>query len=388
MEHNEPVYNILELAKKWQEGTISMEEKAYYEKWYSSFDDSDLVLTENPISRNEELSERIYDKLNARIAADHAGQHIAKRLYYRIAVAASVVFCLSFGTYYLMKSNKVAKETLAAVNDIKPGGNKAFLTLADGKRILLTDAANGKLAKEEGIQITKTADGQIVYEVIKTDRLAEHKNRTAYNTIETPRGGQYQVLLPDGSKVWLNAASKLIYPVSFHGLGERKVELSGEAYFEVAKDKSHPFKVKSSGQEVEVLGTHFNINAYREEGLPRTTLLEGAVQISGNNGNKALLKPGEQAALKGNDIHISKVDIEEAVAWKNGYFFFENADLETVMKQLSRWYDVDIVYPKKINERFYAQIPSKSSLSEVLKVLELTGKVHFAILGGKIIVNP
>lgn len=381
MEHNQPIYDILELAKKWQEGTINAAEKAYYEQWYNSFDDTRLEL--HNAKNEEELSNRIYEKLKAKI---DAGQDKRRPLFYRIAVAASVILCLSLGLYYYQKNNSTEQVKSAFANDVKPGGNKAFLTLANGRRMLLTDTVNGKLAEEAGVRVTKTADGALLYTITGPATSAQLK--TAYHTIETPKGGRYQISLPDGSRVWLNAGSKLVYPVSFNHPEGRKVILSGEAYFEVARDPSRPFRVKSSGQEILVLGTHFNINTYPEESYSTTTLLEGSVRINGENGDHALLKPGQQSFLDKTGIKISQVDTEEAVAWKNGFFYFENADIETVMRQISRWYDVEIVYHKKVNTRFYAQIPSKSNLSEVLKALELTGKVHFEIQGRKVIINP
>ncbi|MDB5087420.1 MAG: FecR family protein, partial [Mucilaginibacter sp.] len=209
-----------------------------------------------------------------------------------------------------------------------------------------------------------------------------------YNTVSTPRGGHYQVILPDGSQVWLNAASSIRFPTAFTDK-ERKVEISGEAYFEVAKNKALPFVVKVNSSEVRVFGTHFNVMAYTDEAAIKTTLLEGSVQFS-NGSASCMLKPGEQSELtkSGQVKVISGVDVDNAIAWKNNMFDFENTDIESVMRQLSRWYDVDVVYNKKVNDRFFAEIPSSSKLSEVLKALELTGKVNFDIQGRKIIINP
>jgi ferric-dicitrate binding protein FerR (iron transport regulator) len=209
-----------------------------------------------------------------------------------------------------------------------------------------------------------------------------------YNTIATPRGGQYQVVLADGSSVWLNAASSLRFPTNFVGK-ERRVEVKGEAYFEVAKNKAMPFVVVANGAEVQVLGTHFNVKAYDDEAVLRTTLLEGSVKfVSGSN--TVTLKPGQQSRLKENggvDV-VNEIDVDKVVAWKNGYFDFDGESLETITKQLARWYDVEVVGTARIADQFYAEIPRSTKLSDVLHALELTGKVHFQIDGKKVTVTP
>ena len=241
-----------------------------------------------------------------------------KPLIFKIAIAAAVL--IAVGTFLYPYLHPPVKENQIANNAvIVPGGNKAYLTLGNGKRIILTDASIGQLAKEAGVEISKSEDGQLVYSI--KDQLAS--GQTSINSIETPKGGRYQVLLPDGTKVWLNAGSKLTYPVSFRANSSRKVELTGEAYFEVAKNDRLPFIVKTVLQEVEVLGTHFNVMAYADEKSIRTTLLEGSVKVKTDR-QQSLLHPGQQADLnkENQHIHISNALKNKSVAWKNGYFMF------------------------------------------------------------------
>ncbi|HEX5025063.1 MAG TPA: FecR domain-containing protein [Agriterribacter sp.] len=266
-------------------------------------------------------------------------------------------------------------------SDIQPGRNKAVLILDSGKEVVLDEVKNGDVTQQGNSRIVKV-DGRLAY------HQEGNLGLVVYNTIATPRGGQYQVVLADGSKVWLNAASSLRYPTSFPGK-ERVVELTGEGYFEVAKNAEQPFHVKVNNMDVQVLGTHFNIMAYHDERNVKTTLLEGSVKINTGN-NTALLEPGQQARLQNASLTIAgNVDVEEVVAWKNGYFQFErNANLQQVMRQIARWYDVEITYEGNIPVRsFGGKISRDSNLSEVLKVLQLS-KIDFTIEGRKLIVKP
>ncbi|TKC07155.1 FecR family protein [Pedobacter frigoris] len=269
--------------------------------------------------------------------------------------------------------------------DIAPGGNKATLTLADGKVITLNEAADGELVNESGIVIRKTGNGQVVYEV--TGNNGSQK-RPVYNTISTPKGGTYQIVLPDGTRVWLNAASTLKFPSTFANLMNRKVELSGEAYFEAAKDKDHPFIVKSHDQEVKVLGTHFNISSYTDETQTKTTLLEGKIEVV-SGGKTALLKPGQQSTVQATRaINLANADVEAEMAWKNGLFIFDDEPLESIMRKISRWYDVEVVYQDIDKNRLFGGSVSRfDHVSKVLRQLELTGRVHFKIEEGKIIIT-
>jgi hypothetical protein len=310
-----------------------------------------------------------------------------RRWNIRYAAAVIIICMLSVSVYFLLKpkpERQISKteNSKSPENDVAPGGNKAILTLANGKSILLDSAANGTLTTQGNSKILKV-NGMLSYNTLKNK-----SSEVLYNTISTPRGGQYQLMLADGSKVWLNAASSLRFPASFVGK-ERKVELLGEAYFEVAKNAAMPFKVKVHGMEVEVLGTHFNINSYDNESMIRTTLLEGSVKINKNNGS-SLLKPGQQAQMNeaGEIKIISNVDVEEAIAWKEGKFQFDKADIHAIMRQLARWYDVEVQYKGNVSSHFGGTISRDVNLSQVLNMLHLTGEVNFKIEGKKVVVMP
>lgn len=310
-------------------------------------------------------------------------KYVAVRSWdYRSWSAAAVIFLtLCLGLYYF-KSDRFAKEDTAAL--IVPGGDKALLTLADGKVINLQNARNGELAEVSGVKIVKAGEGELIYRISgSADQV-----KSSQNTISTPRGGQYTLTLPDGTKVWLNAASSLKFPTAFSKVNERKVALSGEAYFEVAKLKI-PFIVTTDQQKVEVLGTHFDINAYPDEPHTRTTLLEGSIRVfSLKTGHEVTLSPGEASILKPAGLSVQKADMERNTDWKNGVFIFKNERLEEIMRKLARWYDVEVVYepgaPRK--ETFSGSVSKYDLISKVLRKLELTGEVRFRIQGKKITV--
>jgi transmembrane sensor len=267
--------------------------------------------------------------------------------------------------------------------DILPGSNKAVLILADGSKIILDEAKPGKIGSQHSVEIDKMPNGSIEYR----DDGPTQANAAA-NALITPRGGQYEVVLEDGTRVWLNAGSSLKYPATFSG-NERHVELKGEAYFEVAKNAARPFFVKTDRQTVEVLGTHFNINSYTDEKATRTTLLEGSVRITGYDGGHMIkLKPGQQATLSGKELKlVADPDIDEAIAWKNGKFLFANTDLRTIMRMLSRWYDVDVTYNGPVAERHYrGSISRNVPVSQVFEILKTSG-INFTINGRTIIVK-
>jgi ferric-dicitrate binding protein FerR (iron transport regulator) len=281
---------------------------------------------------------------------------------------------------YMLKKESKKISVHNFKNDVSPGNNKAILTLADGSSIILDDARDGAITQQGGTKVIKIG-GKLAY------HTTGNSSEIEYNTITTPRGGQYQVELPDGSRVWINAASSLRFPTAFTG-NERRVEINGEAYFEVAKNKSMPFIVKVNDAKVEVLGTHFNINAYDDEGIMTTTLLEGSVKFVSSD-KISILKPGQQSQLSkdGQVKLINDVDIDKVMAWKNGLFVFDNSDLETVMRQLSRWYDIDVVFrTRNVATSFVGEIPRTSKLSDILKVFELASKLQFEIAGKKVIV--
>jgi ferric-dicitrate binding protein FerR (iron transport regulator) len=310
--------------------------------------------------------------------------------------------------YYLFNKQQatvVAKKEDTLKNDVAPGSNKAVLTLANGTTIALDDASNGVVAQEGNSKVLKPEDGQLLYE---QEDNSEH-GPLSYNTLATPRSGQYQLILPDGSKVWLNSESSIHYPIAF-AENERRVQITGEAYFEVAKLKNSsgqriPFIVDlppTGGGQVEVLGTHFNVNAYNDESAIKTTLIEGKVRVvkkTGVSQQSAILAPGEQAVIadgkakanrSDNDrIKVNKADVDNVVAWKNGLFHFESADIKTVMRQLARWYDVEVVYEGTTmkNDPLFVEVSRNTRLSDVLKVLQESGSAKFTIQGKKIVVK-
>lgn len=380
---------IKELVRKYLDGTLTPKEKGLLESWYTH----QAASSPDGIS-DPEVRESL-KRIGGRLPLERSAP--GKINWPRIAAAIAIVMLAGAGWYFLVRGPDEAhspEEQLAG--DIAPGGNKAMLTLADGKTISLTDAASGRLALQSGVAVEKAADGQLVYQAPAAGNTS---GAPAYNTIATPRGGQYQVTLPDGSKVWLNAASSLKYPASFTGLQKRRVELSGEGYFEITKDESKPFLVVSGQQTVEVLGTHFNVNAYRDEPAVKTTLLEGSVLVrtksqttantkletqnlpAGRQGSK-LLRPGQQAIRQGDDFQVLEVDPEAAVGWKNGKFVFEEESLESILRRVSRWYDAEIEFTdervKKI--RFGGTMSRFDNISKVLSKLEITGDVRFEIV--------
>jgi hypothetical protein len=292
-----------------------------------------------------------------------------------VAVAGAALFFINFSG----KGAEAVHIPVIAATDIPaPAISKATITLQNGKRIPVDGLIIGRTALQGETSVQKTADGQIVY-MGDDERMPE----VHFNTLTNPRGSKVmQLTLSDGTKVWLNAESEIRYPVAFTA-GQREVEMKGEAYFEVAKDVQKPFIVQSNSITVQVTGTHFNVNAYTDDPTLRITLLEGGVKVSKEN-NTVLLKPGEQAEVGGN-IHINaNADIDQVMAWKNGIFSFNGTDIYTAMRQISRWYDVDIRFNDAIKENFYGDIPRDSNISGVLNMLETTGSVHFKTIGNMI----
>lgn len=313
-------------------------------------------------------------------------------LWKRVAAAVLILILGGVASYFLMRKHaepQQVMQTAQATHDILPGGNKATLTLSNGKTIILNNANNGMLASAGNIKVVKVDSGMVAYQAQSSKLHAQ--SVMDYNTLTTPRGGEYELTLSDGTKVWLNAASSIRFPVAFSGK-ERVVQITGEAYFEVAKNVNMPFMVKSlsplgggkEGVEIQVLGTHFNVNAYDDEGMMKVTLLEGLIKVQSANGNglSAIVHPGEQAQLndKGTIKLVKDMNVNDAVAWKNGFFAFRNNNLEEVMQKLARWYNVDVTYQPGIDNRqqFSGRIDRNLTLSQVLKGLELTN-AHFKI---------
>lgn len=386
--------NIAVLIEKFQTGQLSTEEESLLNDWYHSFNDSqiDIIdvenLTENQLAQRIKLrlDETIKDKRKLKVATNASRWKLT-------AAAASIVVILSIGSYFIFSPKTIKKEIAktnirkpSMKNDIAPGGNRATLTLSDGSTIILDSASNGTISKQGNIKVEKLANGLLAYS--QNGKQITENDEAFYNTITTPRGGQYHVTLSDGSQVWLNAASSIRFPVAFTGT-ERRVEITGETYFEVAKNAAMPFRVKAASSEVEVLGTHFNVNAYDDEAVIKTTLLEGKVKVSVPNQVARFLQPGQQAAInkEGKIGVLDNADIEEVMAWKNGRFQFSSADLKSILRQISRWYDVDIEYKGNVNLHFTGQLTRNDSVSKVFEILELTGEVHFRIDNKKIVVS-
>jgi len=344
-------------------------------------------LSNREMSIAEDLSrteQRVVDGLMTKIHSGSVTPVRRIRSFRKWGWAAAVFLIIGSGAYfwftYRNPPQSLANSSKSSQNDVAPGGNKAVLILSDGTTITLDSAANGAIARQGNSSIVKLANGRISY-----NPKGAATDEVMMNTMRTPRGGQFQLTLPDGTGVWLNAASSITYPAAFTGV-EREVKITGEAYFEVAKNTNQPFVVDVDGRSsIEVLGTHFNVNSYTDENSIKTTLLEGSVKIGA-----AILRPGQQAQLRQQRLSvINNADMDKVMAWKNGLFNFEDASLEEVMRQLGRWYDVEVVYEKGIpNIQFEGEISRNIKLSDLLKVLA-RAEVKFRIEEGRrLIVLP
>jgi hypothetical protein len=382
---------FLIILTNYLEGKATKEEINFMHDYYNLFmSDYDVI---SLLKDKESDKLKLSIKLEIDKHIDQGSRQFKKlSIWPRIAAAAAIILTIGGGAlYYNRKIGVDHAASYSSKNNINPGSNKAILTLANGKKISLTDAINGIIVQQSGIKVTKSKKGQLIYVVSSPpDSPNDGKNEKTigWNTISTPRGGQWQVILPDGSKVWLNAASTLKYPERFTGK-ERKVELQGEAYFEVVHNVNRPFKVSSTGQMVEVLGTHFNINAYSDEAIVKTTLLEGSVKIWELEKNNAqLLKPDQEAVISAAGIKITNVDAEDAISWKEGIFLFNDDHLDAIMKRISRWYDVDVEFKDEVlkKEMYSGTVSRFAQVSQVLKKLEALGGVSFRIEPHKIIV--
>lgn len=382
---------IKELADKWLKGIITKEERQFLEDWYNKEADNHPEWTRDPDEPT--LGRRIFGDVLSKIEIKEqaAGKrltdaHRRKQLYGWSSVAAAAVVVLIVGTWLFQRqdsSYSADSKQNSVLIDLPPGREAAILTLADGSLVDLDSTQNGDVTVQGKTVISKQG-GQVAY----ISAGEKKKIPVLYNTIATSRGNHYKVVLSDSTRVWLNSASSLHYPAAFSG-DVRLVELTGEAYFEVAKNASIPFRVKVNGIEVEVLGTHFNINAYADEGVIETTLLEGSVKVK-NDDASALIKPGEQAVIRNQktQIDVSEADIDQVMAWQKGFFEFDNTELTAIMRQISRWYDVDIRYQSQPDDRkFGGRISRKLNLKDILTLLEVNG-VQFALEGKTLIVTP
>ncbi|MEJ6980612.1 FecR domain-containing protein [Pedobacter sp. P351] len=371
---------FISLYEKCSSGHCTREEELLLENYQDTFS---LVnkWDESELGNEEEIKSEIYTRL---IKSIKNSSPVKIYPWLRWVAAACVVFCMLGGLYYF---NSISGDTKNRVVikpkpvPILPGSNKAILILSDGSQVDLGASKNGLVAQQGPSAISKE-NGRIVYNSNNASAA------THLNTIYIPRGGEYELVLPDGSKVWLNSDSKLTFPVVFSGK-DRTVELEGEAYFEVAKNKKKPFRVSANGTEVKVLGTSFNVKAYHNEEHVSTTLLEGSVTVANSKQSKMLV-PGQQSiSYKGrSEIDIAQINAEEAIAWKSGYFIFDNQDIKSIMTIISRWYDVEVEYNLSSNDdRFVGTFSRSVNLSEILKNFELLGKVHFTVKGRRVIVS-
>lgn len=364
---------LTELLEKYRVGVCSSEELSLLQNWISEGN-----FTEHQISESELQEEMVL--LDKKLSF-----FVKRRRFWLQAISTAAILICCVGLFFYLKKDTNTKVIYAQKQEIVSGGNKATLTLSNGKKISLTDAPSGELVRETGISITKTASGQVVYEMTGAPTAAT----SDYNVIETPPGGQFKINLPDGTEIWLNAASKLRFPAVFKGR-ERRVQLTGEAYFQVAKNKAMPFKVETKNNTIEVLGTHFNVNAYENERFMETTLLEGSVSVSSQSG-LVKIKPDQQAQFDKNNskMNVIPVDANDVIAWKNGYFLFEDESIERIMRKLARWYDIDVVYKGDFSKiSLWGNISRYKHISEVLQQLELTHTVHFKVEGRRVIVMP
>jgi transmembrane sensor len=361
---------IYSLLRKYKDRTATEAEKEELRSWYRQRAERDSVFPEDEHVVGESMRVRLHYEIT-RPQRDRRRQWLA---------AASILLIIGVGVGLYLRP------TVVDPGDIVPGSHQAVLVLVDGTRISLTEAANGNIASQEDIEITKSGDGQLIY------TLASNRKGTApasgYNTIETPKGGQYQVVLPDGSKIWLNAYSSLRLPLNFSEGAERRVELKGEAYFEVSHQPTRPFTVVSGQHAVQVLGTHFNVKAYADEPDIKTSLLEGKVHVTAGT-HSVTLAPGQQSRLVEENITVAEIDTREAVAWKEGYFRFDDERLEDIMRSVARWYDVDVVFENDAlkEETFGAVTTRFTRISTLLEIMEQTGDAQFRVEGKTIYIS-
>ncbi|RZS70928.1 FecR family protein [Pseudobacter ginsenosidimutans] len=381
-----------ELANKWLKGTITDAEMAAFSEYYNSKGDDEIMLPEDFAMHETALGKRILANVKEAtgMAAPVVDMPVHRhRMLPKIAVAAAIMVLVSLGAYLWLhqdRDRQLAIENKMLPAQVLPGKEGAVLTLSDGRQIALDSAGNGHVADQNGAKVM-LQNKQLIYDASESSTA-----EMAFNTMSTPAGRQFRLTLPDGTKVWLNAASSIRYPTRFSG-NERKVIITGEAYFEVKRDQSKPFRVSVSDMEVEVLGTSFNINSYANEKMLRTTLIEGAVRVK-NNAAAILLKPSQQAVLLQNHIGRSLevkdgADIQQVMAWKNGIFNFNGADLFMVLRELERWYDIEVRYEGRIVPGlFFGKMSRNVNLNVVLEWLKGSGVNYRFEKGNKLIIIP
>ena len=393
------IKSILTLLDRYLKNQSSTKEKEKLDEFFE--ENSNSIEASKSIENVSKLEDKIFNYIQFGIKEQVKKESTLNRMpYLQIAASILVIFLFST-TIYFYRSSLASKSQLpiaqgvAKIEDKQPAKNIAILTLGNNSQIVLDEASNGEIAQESGVSILKTDKGELIYKIRNSNKLSNN-DLNKYNTISTPMGGKFKVILPDGSLVVLNAASTLKYPVHFDEK-LRKVSFTGEAYFEIAKledkrKKRVPFYVYSNDQIVEVLGTHFNINSYDNEEYSKTTLLEGSVKIINEKSAKPakILKPGQQAVIKRGDIQtkIMIADEAQALAWKDGYFLFKNTNIKDVVNELERWYNVDIQYEEAMEfENITGYISRNVKISSVLKMLQLSGIVNYEISGSEIIIK-
>jgi len=370
-------YDHKELAEKLTKGQLSPEEQEWLDNWYLSFDDDESSL-DNIHHDVQGLRDRMLSNIKAEVGMKSKPSSSPAKLY---AIAATILLAIGI-SFLFYKYHDNGLNNNAALANIRPGGNKAYLTLADGRKIALSEAHTGEISNQGNATVSKTADGSVRYNADAKTAGGD----ALLNTITTPMGGTYHLTLADNTQVWLNAGSSITYPAAFTG-HDRPVSITGEVYFEVAHDAAHPFKVTGRGQQIEVLGTHFNVNTYENEPENKTTLLEGSVRITAGN-NQNILKPGQQAVISNNTISLKDARINEVMAWKNGYFEFENIDIQSLMRQIARWYDVDIQFEGPVSkETFTGRISRFKNISQILSIVQASNSVHLTVSGRRIMVK-
>lgn len=373
---------LLTLLKKYNEGKASKTEEDVINRYYELFDALPNEVNEKDLDTKNEMHEKLMQNIRQEYP-------LVKRKFTHWHIAASILIAISsvYAIWYFnLKQQTFPQETVKASLDIPPGGKRAQLILGGNKTITLDGKKNGLLAMQNKVQVIKTTDGSINFKAVERER----KNQTSrQNQLITPPGGKYMLTLADGTRVWLNASSRLSFPSFFTG-NQRLVELEGEAYFEVAQNKSQPFLVKAKGTNVEVLGTAFNMMAYLDEANTKTTLIEGAVRVNYKNVSKQL-KPGLQAITNSFEpIRVVTADMKDALSWKDGYFYFKDEPLISIMRKLTRWYNIEVIYHPKANKHqtFGGMISSNNYISNILSIMELTDNVHFKIEGRRVMVMP
>jgi len=373
-------YRTAYLIAGFLKHTLNQEEKNELDEWILASDENMILFEKMTDEKNIAQANMWFKTMNIENELQNTKLKIQSRRpvsFWKYTIAAAVLIAIIIGIYlYQTSNNKNDKPTIAVQKqDIMPGSNKATLTLNNGKVIELgSDGADTTINKQ--VKVLRK-DGQLIY-----DPAAAATNEIVYHTLNVPRKGQYKVTLPDGTKVWLNSESSIRYPASFTG-NERKVFVTGETYFEVAKDKDKPFRVVAGDITVEALGTQFNINAYNNEPFFSATLVEGSVMVTKGTVEN-ILKPGQQAQLTASDFQIVAANTDDVVAWKNNQFKFKNTPIDAIMRQIERWYDADVEYQDQVTLHLNATIRRDVPVSKLLGILEETNQVHFKVEGKKI----